>query len=261
MINKTYWRCQAVAFWTIASKETRRFLRIWIQTLLPTPISIMLYFFIFGELLGSRLSDVGEGSYVHFITPGLLMLGVINNAFNNVVSSFFISKFQRSLEEILVAPVAPATIILAFVIAGIIRGLLISAIVLACVHPFLGKGLHDPLMGTTILFLTGFVFAQAGLMNGIFAKKFDEITIVPTFILTPLIYLGGVFYELDALPLHLQRLVKMNPIYHMIEGFRATYLGFHLEAIRPCLFVLFSLGALLMAGNLYLLSRKKSMSP
>ncbi|NBW57040.1 ABC transporter permease [bacterium] len=255
-MSKSYLECQYVALKTISYKEVKRFLRIWIQTLLPTPITVLLYFLIFGALLGERLGEVGEFSYILFMTPGLIMLGIINNAFSNVVSSFFISKFQRSIEEILVAPVEPLVILLGYASGGVLRGLLVGALVLVMSKMILGFVVSSYVFSIMIAVLTAYLFSLAGLLNAVFATKFDDIAIVPTFILTPLIYLGGVFYDASALPTHFKWIVSFNPLYYMINGFRAALLGHGGTSMQSCLSILIVSCVFLTGLNLYYLRKK-----
>ena len=182
-----------VAFSTIVRKEARRFLRIWSQTLLPPAISMSLYFIIFGSLIGSRIGSMGGYSYMQFMVPGLIMMAVLTNAYSNVVSSFFGAKFQRHIEELLVSPTSNHTILLGFVVGGVMRGICVGAIV-TVLSLFFSK-LHIQHVGITILILllTSLLFSLLGFINAVYANNFDDISIVPTFVLTPLTYLGGVF--------------------------------------------------------------------
>lgn len=220
MANRTF-----VALRTIWIKECTRFLRIWIQTLVPPAITMSLYFVIFGNLIGKRIGKMDGFTYMEFIVPGLIMMSVITNSYANVSSSFFSAKFQRNIEELLVAPVPNWIIVLGFVGGGVARAILIGIIV-TCVS-LLFVDIHIYNLGIIIitLILTSSLFATAGLINGIFAKSFDDISVVPTFILTPLTYLGGVFYSLTLLPEFWQWVSKINPIVYMVNGFRYGFLG------------------------------------
>jgi ABC-2 type transport system permease protein len=214
-----------VALQTILVKECTRFLRIWVQTLVPPAITMTLYFVIFGNLIGSRIGQMGGFSYMEFIVPGLIMMAVITNSYANVCSSFYSAKFQRNIEEILVAPVSNWIIIVGFVGGGVARALIIGVIV-TCVSMFFVdiKIFNFPVIIITLL-LTSVLFSTAGLINAIFAKSFDDISIIPTFVLTPLTYLGGVFYSLSLLPEVWQWISKINPIVYMVNGFRYGFLG------------------------------------
>lgn len=214
-----------VALTTIWIKECTRFLRIWVQTLVPPAITMSLYFVIFGNLIGQRIGDMGGFSYMEFIVPGLIMMSVITNSYANVSSSFFSAKFQRNLEEMLVAPVPTWVIILGYIGGGVARAMLIGLIVSVVSMLFVDVSIHSlPIIVITLL-LTATLFATAGLVNGIFAKTFDDISLIPTFVLTPLTYLGGVFYSLSLLPEFWQWVSKANPIVYMVNGFRYGFLG------------------------------------
>ncbi|MBU2863132.1 ABC transporter permease [Reinekea marina] len=220
-MSHPYW----VAFWSIVYKEVKRFLRIWPQTLLPPAITMVLYFVIFGNLIGSRIGEMDGFDYMQFIVPGLIMMSVITNAYGNVSSSFFSNKFQRSIEELLVAPVPNWIILAGFVIGGVARGLACGLIVTALSLWFTDLHVHNIWVTLSVILLTAIVFATAGLINAIFATKFDDVTIVPTFILTPLTYLGGVFYSVSLLPELWQWVSKLNPILYMVNTFRYGIIG------------------------------------
>jgi ABC-2 type transport system permease protein len=214
-----------VALQTIWVKECTRFLRIWVQTLVPPAITMTLYFVIFGNLIGSRIGQMGGFSYMEFIVPGLIMMAVITNSYANVCSSFYSAKFQRNIEELLVAPVPNWIIIVGFVGGGVASALIIGVIVTAVSMLFVDITIFNlPIIIITLL-LTSILFSTAGLINAIFAKSFDDISIVPTFILTPLTYLGGVFYSISLLPDVWQWISKINPIVYMVSGFRYGFLG------------------------------------
>ena len=214
-----------VAFGTIVRKEARRFVRIWSQTLLPPAISMSLYFIIFGSLIGSRIGTMGGYSYMQFMVPGLIMMAVLTNAYSNVVSSFFGAKFQRHIEELLVSPTSNHTILLGFVTGGVMRGICVGAIV-TVLSLFFSK-LHIQHIGITlaILLLTALLFSLLGFINAVYANNFDDISIVPTFVLTPLTYLGGVFYSIDLLPPFWSAVSHLNPILYIVNGFRYGFLG------------------------------------
>lgn len=214
-----------ISFSTILHKEVGRFMRIWTQTLLPPVINQTLYFIIFGAFIGSQVRSISGISYMAFIVPGLVMMAVINSSFANVVSSFFSSKFQRSIEELMVSPTPNYVIIAGYVMGGVVRGLLVGAIVFAISAIFTHPVVHDGFMIALFVFLTAVVFSLGGLVNGIFATKFDDVAIFPTFVLTPLTYFGGVFYSIKDLPPFWQTLTKFNPILYMIDGFRYGFFG------------------------------------
>ena len=214
-----------VALQTIVRREIRRFMRIWPQTLLPPAISMVLYFVIFGNLIGRQIGDLDGFSYMQFIVPGLIMMSVINNAYSNVVSSFFSSKFQRSVEELLVSPMSPHVMLIGYVLGGVARGLAVALIV--SLLSLLFTDLQVQHLGVTVLViaLTAVIFALGGFVNAIYARNFDDISIIPTFILTPLTYLGGVFYSINMLPPFWQTVSLANPILHMVNAFRYGILG------------------------------------
>ncbi len=214
-----------VAFKTIVNKEVSRILRIWSQTLVPPAITMTLYFLIFGNLIGGRIGKMGEFSYIQFIVPGLVMMSVIQNAYGNVSSSFFGSKFGRYVEEILVSPTPSWVVLGGYVAGGAVRGLIVGAIVLLISLFFTHLEVAHPIIMVVTVVLTAIVFSLAGFINAIYAKKFDDIAIIPTFILTPLTYLGGVFYSVSLLPPLWQVVSHLNPILYMVEAFRYGILG------------------------------------
>ncbi len=214
-----------IAFQTILIKEVRRFTRIWMQTLVPPVITMSLYFVIFGNLVGSRIGDMGGYRYMEFIVPGLVMMAVIQNSYANVVSSFFSQKFQRSVEELLVAPIPNYVILSGFVAGGMARGLCVGLIVTAVSLFFADLQIHSVPVTIGVVLLTSLAFSLGGFINAIFANNFDDISIIPTFVLTPLIYLGGVFYSIDLLPTFWQLVSRLNPIFYMVNTFRYGMLG------------------------------------
>lgn len=216
-----YW----IALKSIWRKEITRFLRIWVQTLVPPVITMTLYFIIFGNLIGNRVGKMDGFSYMHFIVPGLIMMSVITNSYTNVCSSFFSAKFQRNIEELLVAPVPTHVIILGYVGGGVARGICTGVLVTIVSMFFVTYEVYSWTMIICTLLLTAILFSLAGLLNAVFAKSFDDISIIPTFVLTPLTYLGGVFYSLTLLPTFWQWVSKLNPIVYMINGFRYGFLG------------------------------------
>lgn len=214
-----------IALQSILYKETNRFLRIWVQTLVPPAITMTLYFVIFGALVGSRIGEMGGFSYMEFIVPGLIMMSVITNSYSNVASSFFSAKFQRNVEELLVAPVPNYIIVLGYVGGGVARGILVGLIVSLLSLFFVDIKVHHLFILMSTVVLTATLFSLAGLINAIYAKTFDDISIIPTFVLTPLTYLGGVFYSLSLLPEFWQYVSKVNPIVYMVNAFRYGFLG------------------------------------
>jgi ABC-2 type transport system permease protein len=245
-----------IAFWTIVTKEVRRFTRIWGQTLLPPAITMTLYFIIFGNLIGSRIGEMGGFGYMEYIVPGLIMMSVITNSYGNVVSSFYSTKFQRNIEELLVSPVPYWVILSGFVIGGVARGLAVGFIVTLLSLFFTDLQIHNLLVTVSIVFLTAVLFSLGGFINAIFANSFDDISIVPTFILTPLTYLGGVFYSISLLPDFWQGVSLFNPILYMVNTFRYGILGvsdisigFAYSMIILCISVLFAVSLHLLKSG------------
>lgn len=214
-----------ISFISIARKEMIRIFRIWVQTLVPPVITITLYFIIFGSLIGSQLGDIDGYDYMAFIAPGLIMMAIITNSYANTVSSFFSTKFQRNIEELLVSPTPNWVMVFGYVAGGMTRGLCVGLLVSLVSLIFVRLPLFNIPFIILFALLTSFVFSLAGLINGIFAKNFDDISIIPTFVITPLTYLGGVFYSISLLPEFWQTLSKANPVVYMIGGFRYGFLG------------------------------------
>ncbi|MHC5228059.1 ABC transporter permease [Enterococcus sp. LJL99] len=210
---------------SLAVKETNRYMRIWIQTLVPPVITTSLYFVIFGNLIGGRIGEMDGFSYMEFIVPGLIMMSVITSSYSNVASSFFSQKFQKNIEELLIAPVPTHVIICGFVIGGLGRSILVGALVTIISLFFVPLHVYSWVIVIVTLLMTATLFSLAGLLNGIFAQSFDDVSIVPTFVLQPLTYLGGVFYAISMLPPFWQAVSKINPIVYMISGFRYGFLG------------------------------------
>jgi ABC-2 type transport system permease protein len=213
------------AFLTILIKEVRRFTRIWAQTLLPPAITMVLYFVIFGRLIGSRIGPMGGFDYIQFVVPGLIMMAVINNSYANVVSSFFGAKFQHHIEELLVSPTPNWVILLGFTAGGVARGLCVGLIVTVLSLFFTRLHVQDIGLTVLVVLLTSVLFSLAGFINAVFADNFDDISIIPTFVLTPLTYLGGVFYSMDLLSPFWRALAHLNPILYMVNAFRYGLLG------------------------------------
>ena len=213
------------ALYTIARREVMRILRIWGQTLVPPAITMTLYFLIFGNLIGSRIGEMGGFSYMDFIVPGLVMMSIIQNSYGNISSSFFGAKFGRHIEELLVAPLPNWVILLGYVSGAVLRGLMVGIIVLAIAMCFTHVRIPHPLVTLSTVLLGATIFSLAGFVNAVYAKKFDDIAIVPTFILTPLTYLGGVFYSVSLLPDFWEKASYLNPILYMVNAFRYGLLG------------------------------------
>jgi ABC-2 type transport system permease protein len=218
-------RVNLVGLATIVRRETRRIVRIWLQTIVPPAITMTLYFVIFGSLIGQRIGEMNGVPYTTFIAPGLIMMAVITNSFGNVVSSFFSGKMQMHLEEMLVSPMSYATIVIGYVIGGVVRGLLVAALVTSVALFFADLTVVHPFVTLSVIVLTSIVFSLGGLLNALFAKTFDDISIVPTFILAPLTYLGGVFFSTSLLSPIWQKAALINPILYMVNAFRYGMLG------------------------------------
>ncbi len=218
-------RSKLIALQTISAREIRRFMRIWVQTVLPPVITTALYFVIFGNLIGPRIGQMNGFDYMEFIIPGLIMMTVITNSYANVVSSFYGSKFQRHIEEMLISPVPNYIILLGYVSGGVARGLIVGVAVTAVSLVFNPLNIHSIPVMLSMIVLTSILFSLAGLINGVYANSFDDISIIPTFVLTPLTYLGGIFYSISMLPDFWQNASLANPILYMVNAFRYGFLG------------------------------------
>jgi len=250
---------KVTAFKTLVWKEIRRFLRIWVQTLVPPVITISLYFVIFGNLIGRRIGEMNGYSYMEFIVPGLIMMAVINNSYANVVSSFFSQKYQRSIEELLVSPMPNYVILSGFVIGGVTRGLAVGAVATIMSLFFSGLHMHNIFITILVVLMSSIVFSLGGFINAIFANKFDDITIIPTFVLTPLIYLGGVFYSVDYLPDFWRLISQLNPIFYMVNAFRYGILGVSDVNVAFAFLMLVLFTVTLFFFALFLLRRGKGL--
>ena len=241
---------QFIALSALVRKEIRRFMRIWVQTLIPPVITTALYFVIFGQLIGARIGEMGGFDYMSFVVPGLIMMSVINNSYANVVSSFYSAKFNKSIEELLVSPTPTYIILLGYVAGGVSRGLAVGLIVTVVSLVFTRLEIHSFAAIFFVILLTAIVFSLAGLINGIYANSFDDISIIPTFVLTPMTYLGGVFYSISLLPDFWEGVSRLNPVLYVVNAFRFGFLGVsdvHLGvAILGILTVLISLASFAM---------------
>lgn len=244
-----------IAYLTIIRKEIVRIFRIWSQTLLPSVITISLYYLIFGSFIGPQIRNIGNFSYMQFIVPGLVMMAVITNSFSNVISSFFSAKFQRNLEELLVSPTPEWIIIAGYVTGGVVRGLIVGTIVLGISLLFTQIVIHNTAVIVLFIILTAVLFSLAGLLNAIYAKSFDGISIIPTFVLTPLTYLGGVFYSIKVLPVFWQTVSQVNPILYMVNGFRYGFLGISDVTLFSSFSIIIVFIIILFCINLYLFKR------
>lgn len=216
---------QLISLLTLSRKEVSRVTRIWLQTIVPPIITMSLYFVIFGNLIGRRIGEMGGFEYMQYIAPGLIMMSVITNSYGNVVSSFFGAKFQRHLEEMLVSPMPTYAIIIGHVVGGMARGLLVGVVVTLIALFFTEVRISNMFITLSVVVLTSVVFSLGGLINAIFARKFDDISIIPAFVLAPLTYLGGIFYSISLLPPIAQKISLFNPILYMVNAFRYGMLG------------------------------------
>ena len=241
---------------TLSTKEVRRFLRIWVQTLVPPAVTMSLYLIIFGSLIGPRIGTMDGLDYIQFMIPGLIMMSVITNSYANVTSSFYSVKFQRSIEELLVSPMPNWAILLGFIIGGVARGTLIGFIVF-CVSLFFYPSFEvvNPGLTLLVLFLTSILFSLMGFVNAVFADSFDAISVIPTFILTPLIYLGGVFYSINILPEMWRNISMANPMLYVVNTFREGMLGISDVSIPFSLGMIFAFIGLFTGLCLYLLNK------
>ena len=244
-----------IAFKSILAKEVSRFTRIWIQTLVPPAITMSLYFVIFGNLIGSRIGDMGGFSYMEFIVPGLVMMSVIQNSYGNISSSFFGAKFGRHIEELLVSPMPNWVILTGYVAGAVLRGVMVGAIVLCVAMLFTKVRVPHPLVTISSVLLGATIFSLAGFVNAVYAKKFDDIAIVPTFILTPLTYLGGVFYSVKLLPGWAEAATHANPIFYMVNAFRYGLLGVSDVSMLTAYALMLGFVVALAALGLWLLKR------
>ncbi|MDX1810423.1 MAG: ABC transporter permease [Gammaproteobacteria bacterium] len=218
-------RQQFIAFKTILIKEIYRFSRIWVQTILPPAITTTLYFVIFGNLIGSQIGDMDGFSYMEYIVPGLILMAIITNSYANVVSAFYSAKFQRNIEEMLISPTPNYIILFGYVAGGVARGIIVGSVVTIVSLFFTDLSIQNLFLTTIIVVLTATLFATAGFINAVYAKSFDDISIVPTFVLTPLTYLGGIFYTIKMLPEFWQSVSLVNPILYMVNAFRYGIIG------------------------------------
>jgi ABC-2 type transport system permease protein len=218
-------KTNVVGFNTIVIREFSRIIRIWAQTLVPPAITATLYFVIFGSLIGRRIGDMGGYTYIQYIAPGLIMMSVITNSYGNVVSSFFGAKFGKHIEELLVSPLPSSLIVAGYVAGGLVRGLIVGGVVTAITLIFTHLHVYNVGIVVSAVLLSSIVFSLAGMINAVFAKNFDQISFIPTFVLTPLTYLGGVFYTIQLLPEWAQGVSHANPILYMVNAFRYGFLG------------------------------------
>ena len=250
-----YW----ISFTSLVRKEVNRFMRIWVQTLVPPVITTSLYFIVFGNFIGGRIGDMGGFTFMQFIVPGLIMQAVITNSYSNVSSSFFGQKFQKNIEELLVAPVPTVIIMAGFLVGGMARGLLAGIFVTTISLLFVPINVSSWWIVLITVLMTSLLFSLAGLLNGLFAKSFDDVSIIPTFVLTPLTYLGGVFYSITLLPRGWQIVSRFNPIVYMISGFRYGFLGVGDMALWMSMSILVIFIVVLFSVCFYLIEKGRGL--
>jgi ABC-2 type transport system permease protein len=248
-------RTNVVGFQTIVLREFNRIIRIWGQTIVPPAITATLYFVIFGSLIGRRIGDMGGYTYIQYIAPGLIMMTVITNSYGNVVSSFFGAKFGKHIEELLVSPLPNWLIVLGYVMGGITRGLIVGGVVTIITLVFTDLHIHSPLVVASAVLLSSIVFSLAGMINAVFAKNFDQISFIPTFVLTPLTYLGGVFYTIKLLPEWAQTISHANPILYMVNAFRFGFLAVSDVDVRLAYSIMIGAAVVLYVACVWLLQR------
>ena len=229
---------KVTAYRTLLTKEVLRFLRIWIQTILPSMIVTALYFVIFGKLLGEKIGRVEGLTYIEFIVPGLILMTVITNSYSNVVSSFYSAKFQRNIEEMLVSPMPNYVILIGFMSGGVARGLIVGLSVLLVSVFFVDIRIFNITVLISVCILTSILFSIAGFINALYAQSFDDISIIPTFVLTPLTYLGGIFYSASYLPGIWKDIALFNPILYMVNTFRYGFWGIDVPLLKSYIIVL-----------------------
>jgi ABC-2 type transport system permease protein len=252
--REQYW-----AFATILRREVRRYLRIWPQTLLPSAITMSLYFVVFGKLIGSRIGEMGGFTYMQFVVPGLIMMAIITNSYSNVVSSFFSAKFHHSIEELQVSPTPNYVILLGYITGGVTRGLLVAGVATLVSLLFTRMQIHSYAAVVLIVLMTSTLFALAGFINAVFANSFDDISIIPTFVLTPLIYLGGVFYSMDLLPEFWANVSRLNPLVYVVNAFRYAVLGVSDVSLPLALGMIALFTVLAFSFSMYLLNTGKRL--
>lgn len=255
MNSFSYWRIARIAFLTILFKELNRFMRIWQQTLIPPAITMSLYFLIFGKFVGSQLAPISGYQYIQYLVPGLVLMSVMTNAYSNTSFSFFGGKFNRSIEELWVSPTPNWIIVMGYVLGGTIRGMLVGIIVLGVSYGFTHVPILHPVMVLLMAFLSAILFSLAGFINGVFANKFDDVSFVPTFILTPLTYLGGVFYSLNQLSQPWRTIASFNPILVMVDAFRHAILGISDLPLYFCVILMSVLILGLFSWSLFLIEK------
>lgn len=254
-------RQQLIAFNTIMVREFLRFIRIWVQTIIPPVITVGLYFIIFGQLIGSQIGDIDGYRYMDYIVPGLILMAVITNSYANTVSSFFSAKFQRNIEEMIVSPVPNYIILMGYISGGVARGVIVGITVTAVSMLFSDFQIYSISITLTVFILTSILFSLAGLINAVYAKSFDDISIIPTFVLTPLTYLGGIFYSIKMLPEFWQNVSLANPILYMINAFRYGLLGVSDIDTSIAIIIIIAFIVVLFSYTMHLLNKGVGIKP
>lgn len=244
-----------IGFQTIVRREYNRIIRIWGQTIVPPAITATLYFIIFGNLIGSRIGQMNGYNYIQYIAPGLIMMTVITNSYGNVVSSFFGAKFGKHIEELLVSPLPNYLIVTGYMAGGLVRGLMVGTVVTLIALAFTHLHVQHPLIIISAVVLTSMTFSLAGMINAVFAKNFDQVNFIPTFVLTPLTYFGGVFYTISLLPQFAQTLSHLNPILYMVNAFRYGFIGISDVNVGLAFGIMITAVAALFSTCLYLLHK------
>lgn len=244
-----------IGFQTIVRRECHRIIRIWGQTIVPPAITATLYFVIFGHLIGGRIGEMNGYTYMQYIAPGLIMMTVITNSYGNVVSSFFGAKFGKHIEELLVSPLPSYLIVTGYMAGGLVRGLLVGGVVTVIALTFTHLQVQHPLVILSAVLLTSMAFSLAGMVNAVFAKSFDQISFIPTFVLTPLTYLGGVFYTISLLPGFARQLSHLNPVLYMVNAFRFGFLGISDVNVTLAFGIMITAAVTLFSICLYLLNK------
>lgn len=250
---------QYIAYKTIVIKEALRFLRIWVQTIIPPVITVALYFVIFGSLIGSQIGNIGDFTYMEFIVPGLVLMALISNSYANVVSSFYGAKFQHNIEEMLISPLPNYVILVGFMTGGVMRGMIVGLAVLIVSLFFSNLNIHNYTVTIIVFILTSMLFSLAGFINAVYANSFDDISIIPTFVLTPLTYLGGIFYSIKMLPEFWQNVSLINPILYMINAFRYGLLGVSDIPLTHAFTIIIAFIVILFSYSLHLLNTGKGL--
>jgi len=244
-----------IAFLTLLRREIKRFFRIWVQTLIPPAISMGLYLLIFGGLIGSRVGEISGVAYVEYITPGIILMSIINSSYANVSSSFFSAKFQKHIEELIVSPIPDVVILVGYISGGVVRGLLVGVVVTLVAFLFSGVVPSNPLPALAVACLTALLFSLAGMVNGMLANDFDDISIIPTIVLTPLTYLGGVFFSVSLLPDPWEGMSRFNPILYMVNTFRYSMIGVSDVHVPSALIIMVATLVALTVLVLYMMKR------